>query len=282
MNIWILDSNSGVTLVYKPYMDLPVNEDLVSGLLTALNQLSIVEFKGQGIESIDMGGLRWVYVLDKEVNLLFIAAANKGEKAEMLRARLNVIKQSFFNEYVKDKDHWKKNWVGNIEMFKPFKDTIDEYYQNWLAAESVTTMAEFFDILGVFQQVFFDLLSVIQNQLAELPKERILRKIERIFINYQNDEFIKKNPELSKITFSRDSGINIITINPNNCDMLVVEKQLINLMRRLVNIIKDEIGLEDSLKHFVQEGVYHYILNNITLLNQLNLDKFLLQLFLQE
>ena len=60
MNIWILDSNSGITLLYKPYMDLPVNEDLVSGLLTALNQLSIVEFRGQGIESIDMGGLRWV------------------------------------------------------------------------------------------------------------------------------------------------------------------------------------------------------------------------------
>ena len=52
-----MESDSGITLVYKPYMDFPVNEDLVSGLLTALNQFTIVEFK-QGIESIEMGGLR--------------------------------------------------------------------------------------------------------------------------------------------------------------------------------------------------------------------------------
>ena len=40
-----------------------------------------------------MAGLQWVYVEDKEAGLLFIAVANKAEKAEMLRARLNVIKQ---------------------------------------------------------------------------------------------------------------------------------------------------------------------------------------------
>ncbi|MFX0189042.1 MAG: hypothetical protein ACFE8A_15055 [Candidatus Hodarchaeota archaeon] len=282
MNIWIVDSDSGVTLLYKPYIDLAVDEDLVSGLLTALNQLTMVEFRGQGIESIDMGGLRWVYVLEKEVHLLFIAAANKDEKAEMLRARLNVIKQSFFQEYVKDKDYWEKTWTGDIDMFKPFKNTIDEYYQNWLAAESVTTLAEFFDILGVFQQIFFDILSVIQHQLAELPKKSILTKMEKLFETYRNSDYIKNNPELEKITFSRDSGINIITINPNKCDTMVVEKQVINLMRRLVNMIKDEIGHEDSLKYFVQEGVFDYILNNISLLNQLNLDRFLLKLFLQE
>ena len=38
MNIWILDAKRGVTLVYKSFLDLPVKDDLVSGLLTALNQ----------------------------------------------------------------------------------------------------------------------------------------------------------------------------------------------------------------------------------------------------
>lgn len=282
MNIWILDSNSGITLLYKPYMDLPVNEDLVSGLLTALNQLTMVEFRGQGIESIDMGGLRWVYVLDKEVNLMFIAAANKDEKAEMLRARLNVIKQVFFQEYVKDKDRWEEVWNGSIDMFKPFKNTIDEYYQNWLTAESVTTIAEFFDILGIFQQLFFDLLAIVQNQLTGLSRENIFTKIEEMFQNYTASEYVKNHSELGKISFSREAGINIITINPNNCDMLVVEKQIINLLRKIVNTIKDEVGFQESLNYFVQEGVFDYILNNISLLNQLNLDTFLLKLFLQE
>ena len=93
---------------------------------------------------------------------------------------------------------------------------------------------------------------------------------------------MKNNPELSKISFSRDSGINIITINPNNCDMVVVEKQIINLLRRVINEIKNEIGQNESLKLFLEENVLNYILNNIDMLHKLNLDKFLLQLFLLE
>lgn len=200
MNIWILDSDSGLTLLYKAYMDLSVNEDLVSGLLTALNQLTIVEFKGQGIESIDMGGLRWVYVLDKDLNLLFIAAANKGEKAEMLRARLNVIRQSFVQEYAKSKEDWVKKWNGNVEIFKPFEKTLDEYYQSWLAAESVTSVAEFVDILGIFQQLFFDLLAIL-NRVDKFSREKIYKIIENMFINYRNNDYVKENPELEKICF---------------------------------------------------------------------------------
>ena len=282
MNIWIVEGNSGCTLLYKAFMELLVDEDLVSGLLTALNQLTQVEFKGKGIESIDMGGLRWVYVEDKETGLLFIAAAAKDEKAEMLRARLNVIKQSFYSQFLKEKQDFSEIWNGNVEMFRPFKDTIDEYYENWLAAENVTTIAEFFDILGAFQQLFFDILAIVQHKLPELKKERILRSISKMFANYRENDYVKQNPELSKITFSRDSGINIITINPNNCDMFVVEKQLINLMRRITGTIKEEIGIQESVKYFVDEGVFDYLLSNITLLKQLNLDRFLLQLFLQE
>ena len=280
MNIWIVDSRSGCTLLYKAFMELLIDEDLVSGLLTALNQLTQVEFRGKGIESIDMGGLRWVYVEDKEKNLLFIAAADKDEKAEMLRARLNVIKQSFYQMFLNDVSEF--HFDGAVEVFRPFKDTIDEYYQNWRAAESVTTIAEFFDILGVFQQLFFDVLSIVQNKLPELKKERITRKIEKMFLNFRDNEYVRQNPELSKITFTRESGINIITINPNNCDMFVVEKQIINLMRRLLATIKDEMGLEECVKYFTTEGIFDYVLSNISLLKQLNLDRFLLQLFLQE
>jgi len=279
MNIWILDSDSGLTLLYKAYMDLSVNEDLVSGLLTALNQLTIVEFHGQGIESIDMGGLRWVYVRNKDLNLLFIAAANKGEKAEMLRARLNVIKQSFVQEYAKTKEDWTKKWIGNVEIFKPFEKTLDEYYSSWLAAESVTSVAEFFDILGVFQQLFFDLLAIL-NRVDKFSREKIYKIIETMFVKYRNNDYVKGNPELEKICFSRESGINIITINPSNCDMLVVEKQLINLMKKVVLTFKQEIGLKDCINFFIEENIFTYILNNISLLNQLNLDKFFLQLFL--
>ena len=280
MNIWILDSDSGVTLLYKSFMDLPVNEDLVSGLLTALNQFTIMEFK-QGLESIDMGGLRWVYIMEKEANLLFVAAGPKDLHAEILRARLNVIKQAFIQEYFSEKEKPKKKWNGNVETYLPFKKIIDQFYSDWLAAETISTIAEFYDILGIFQQIFFDVLATIQK-IPIGSKGRVYNKIEKMFENYKNNEYVKNNPELSKISFSRDSGINIITINPNNCDMVVVEKQIINLLRRVINEIKNEIGQNESLKLFLEENVLNYILNNIDMLHKLNLDKFLLQLFLLE
>ncbi|MFW9973393.1 MAG: hypothetical protein ACFFDF_24630, partial [Candidatus Odinarchaeota archaeon] len=235
MNIWIMESDSGITLVYKPYMDFPVNEDLVSGLLTALNQFTIVEFK-QGIESIEMGGLRWVYIQDKGTNLLFIAADSKEVKAEILRARLDVIRQTFIQQYANEKNVWGSKWAGNVEIYKPFEQVIDEFYTQWKQAEHITTVAEFFDIIGIFQQILNLVINVIEGHLSERKKRVIYNRIEEMFKQYSNLEIVKKNPELSKITFEKNIGFNIIGIDPMSSDMYLVEKQIINLIRRIVEI----------------------------------------------
>jgi len=280
MNIWILDSESGITLLYKPYMDLPIDEDLISGLLTALNQFTTYELK-EGIESIEMGGLRWSYLENKEANLLFVATSEKDISSNMLKARLNVIMQTFLEQYVsKDLESWNNLWKGNTELFKPFKDVIDEYYSQWLTAENISTIAEYFDILGVFQQILNLLINVIEGHFTPDKKERIHDQIESMFANYLNHKYIQNNPELSKLSFSRVSGINIINIDPTNCDMLVVEKQNINLIRKITKIIKNEEGYYVTLLYFIEENIFEYLISNISLLNELNLFKFLLQLFL--
>ena len=260
-------------------MVFPVNEDLVSGLLTALNQFTIVEFK-QGIESIEMGGLRWVYIQDKDTNLLFIGADSKQVSAEILRARLDVIRHTFIDQYANDKNRWKDKWTGNVEVYRPFEDVIDEYYTQWKQAEHITTVAEFFDILGIFQQILNLVNNVIEGHLGERKKQKIYKKIEKLFINYAELEIVKKNPELVKIRFQRRIGINIISIDPMNCDMLVAERQIINLIKRIVEILKKEEGYFTCLKYFIQENIFDYILSNFALLNDLNLFIFLMKLFL--
>ncbi|MHA2280417.1 MAG: hypothetical protein ACXAC5_06170 [Promethearchaeota archaeon] len=274
-----MESDSGITLVYKPYMDFPVNEDLVSGLLTALNQFTIVEFK-QGIDSIEMGGLRWVYIQDKETNLLFIGADSKEVKAEILRARLDVIRHTFIQQYAGQKTSWQGKWTGNVEVYRPFESVIDEYYTQWKQAERITTVAEFFDILGIFQQILNLVINVIEGHLSEKKKNKIYRQIEKMFKSFSKLDIVKKNPGLSQITFQRKIGINVININPMNCDMLVVERQIINLIRRMVEILKNEEGYFESLKLFIEENIFDYLLSNFSLLNDLNLFTFLLKLFL--
>lgn len=276
-----MESDSGITLVYKPYMDFPVNEDLVSGLLTALNQFTIVEFK-QGIDAIEMGGLRWVYVHDKETNLLFIGADSKEVSGDTLRSRLDAIKNIFIQQYANKKYKWKDKWTGNVEIYKPFEKIIEEYYMQWKQAEHITTVAEFFDMLGIFQQILNLVINVIEGHLLEERREVIYVKIEEMFENYEKDEIIEKNPELQKIKFERRIGINVISINPMNCNMLVAEKQIISLIKRIVEILKEEEGYYESLKYFIEENIFDYIISNFNLLNDLNLFIFLIQLFLSK
>ncbi len=281
MNIWILNSESGVTLVYQAYQDLMANEDLVSGLLTALNHFTVFEFK-QGIESIEMGGLRWVYLEEKGVNLLFIAADNKDVHAEILRARLNIIKQSFIQDYVENNNFakfMKEEWNGNIERFYPFKKTIDEYYHQWKEAENITTIAEFFDILGIFQQILNMSMNIFSN-IKE--KERLYNELEDMFNKLKQDPDFIADSELHKITFTRDSGFNIININPSECNMMIVERLLIKLIKNVIKIIKGNLGQKMTLYYFKNENIFSYLVNNLILLKELNLDKFLLSLFLLE
>lgn len=276
MNIWILEATSGITLLYQSYRELMVNEDLVSGLLTALNRFTIFEFN-EGIESIEMGGLRWVYLEDDESGLLFIAADSKEASADILKARLNIIMKAFLNKYQDTGVYQKGEWNGNTDLFKDFKHTIDEYYSQWKKAENITTLGEFFDILGVFQQI----LNIVTNTIGQLKnEEKIMRKLEVMFQEFQQEPSVKSDPELRDISFSKQAGFNIIDINPRDCDMMVVERQLIRLIKRVIKIIKNELSQKNFIYVFLEEGLYSYILNHLDLLKKLNLETFLLKLFL--
>jgi hypothetical protein len=276
MNIWILEAASGITLLYQSYRELMVNEDLVSGLLTALNRFTVFEFN-EGIESIEMGGLRWVYLDDEESGLLFIAADSKEASADILKARLNIIMKEFLNQYQDTGIYQKGEWNGNTDLFKDFKQTIDEYYSQWKKAEDITTLGEFFDILGVFQQI----LNIVINTIGQLKNEELLlRKLDHMFQDFRTNPEFKSDPELRSISFSKQAGFNIIDINPRDCDMMVVERQLIRLIKKVIKIIKNELTQKDFIYAFLEEGLYSYILNHLDLLKKLNLDTFLLKLFL--
>ncbi len=279
MNIWILENSSGLTLYYYSFMKLKINEHLVSGLISALNQFTMAEFN-QPIEAIDMGGFRWCYILDKDHNLLFVASDSKNIKAEILKARLDVIRQSFEEKYKIDENFWREKWHGDMGMFKAFDATIEQYYSQWSQVESVQNIAEFFDILGIFQQVLNMIKIVIADHTSGIEKDLIYKRIEKVFDIFINQEEIKRNPELSKISYSKETGFNIININPSNCDIVVAKQQIFIFISDIIQAIKDRIGHELSLVYFDRVNLFMYLFNNISLLKELNLDNFLLQLFL--
>ena len=279
MIIWILDSDSGVKLLYKSFLKTDADEDIVSGFLTAFHHFSMEEFH-QSLESIEMGGLKWIYTLAQDYNLLFVAAGTKLIKTEILMGRLNAIKEAFIKEFELNLLKRIKIWDGNIGIFAPFIKVIEDYYNQWEEVETLAQVADFFDILGIFQQILILIRNIIENKMYTKSKNLILNRIEEKYKSLKNQEVFKNQVEMRNITFSKKSWFNIIDEKLIKCDTVLVIKYLKSLLTDIINILKDEKGNNLCLKYFSEENMYAYLFNNMKLLKDLKLDTFLLELFL--
>ncbi len=279
MIIWILDAESGVKLLYKSFLKTDADEDIVSGFLTAFHHFSMVEFK-ESLDSIEMGGLRWVYILEEKFKLLFVAADTKNVKTEMLMGRLNVIRNSFIKEF---EPTWVKKghtWDGDINVFLPFLNEIEDYYNQWGEVEDLEQVADFFDILGIFQKILIMLRNIIENKMYSKSKSMILNKIEKTYKSFKTQEDFKNKPELKNISFNKESWFNIIDINLIKSDKDLVIKNLKSILSDIVKILREVKGNNLCFKYFSDEKIYAYIFNNMKLLKDLKLDTFVLETFL--
>jgi len=279
MIICILNSDSVIKLLYKSFLKTDADEDIVSGFLTAFHHFSVEEFH-QSLESIEMGGLRWIYILEPKFKLLFVAADIKSVKTEILMGRLNVIKQAFLKEFEPVWIKKKHSWDGNMNVYLPFLKVIEDYYGQWEEVESISQVADFFDILGVFQQIFILLRNILEKKMYNKSKHLILDRMQKVYNKFRKEEVYKLQPELENITFSKEAWFNIIDINLLKCEKEVITKYLKSILRETVSILKEVKGKNLCLKYFNEERVYSYIYNNMELLNDLNLDMFFLELFL--
>jgi hypothetical protein len=279
MIIWVLDSESGIKLLYKSFLKTDADEDIVSGFLTAFHHFSVEEFH-QSLESIEMGGLRWTYTLEPKFRLLFVAADNKNIKTEIIKGKLNVIKNSFIKQF---KSVWEKRgetWDGDLNIFSPFLTTLEDYYHQWEEVESVTQVADFFDILGIFQQILILLRNMVEKRMYSKSKTKILDRIEEEYNRISEKDEFKEQDELNNITFSKDSWFNLIDINLIKCEKEIVINFLKSMVKSVVRILMEVKGRNNCLKYFSEEKVYGYLYNNMKLLKDLALDMYFLETFL--
>lgn len=279
MNIWVLDSESGTKLLYKSFLKTDADEDIVSGFLTAFHHFSMVEFQ-ESLDSIEMGGLRWVYILEDKFKLLFVAADTKNTKTELILARLNVIRNAFIKEFEPAWERKGHNWDGDINIFLPFLNEIEDYHDQWEEVEDLAQVADFFDILGIFQKILIMLRNIVDNKMYTKSKISILNKIEDMYNDFITQKDFQNTPELKNITFTKESWFNLIDINLIKSDKDLVIKNLQSLLSGTVNILKEVKGKNACFKYFSEEKIYAYLYNYMKLLKDLKLDLFLLEIFL--
>ena len=275
MFIWII--RDGILIASKSFLDLPVREDLVTGLLSALNTFIVTEFN-ESIESIEMGGLNWIYYYMEEEGLLFVAAEIKDVKIETVKSRLSFIKEDFMMEYVKGKD-WK-DWDGNINIYEPFEEKIEKFYNHWMIAEGLETYADLFDIIGIFQQLLNLIHKLIETQIDSNKRDRIIKSVEFYTRNFKKRVDILYSEELQKISYSSEKGFNIFDIDPSKCNISIVKKQLMNYFAEIIRTIKKELGQELSLLYFNEQKIFSFIFKNLALLKKYQLGDYILQIIL--
>jgi len=279
MIIWIVEAESGVKLLYKSFLKTDADEDIVSGFLTAFHHFSMVEFK-ESLDSIEMGGLRWVYILEEKFNLLFVAADTKHIKTELLLGRLNVIRNAFIKQFESVWEKKGKSWDGDINIFQPFLNELEDYYHQWGEVEDLAKRADFFDILGIFQKILIMLRNVIEKKMYSKSKNLVLNKIEQVYKNLADQNDFKSTAELKNISFSKEFWFNIMDINLMKSDTELVLKNLKTILSEIIRILKEVKGKNLCFKYFSEENIYAYLFNNMNLLKDLKLDTFLLENFL--
>ncbi|MHA1820332.1 MAG: hypothetical protein ACTSU2_01750 [Promethearchaeota archaeon] len=280
-HIWIVDDKSGTAIFYHNFFgEKDLNPDLVSGLLSALHNFSEVELHSHGIESINMGGLTWVYLWEKDYNILFISCDEKNTDTNTLRVRLKIIKNLFLKEFnITSPEEWQKLWNGDVSKFKSFSKTVEDLIYQWKLAEQMVSKADIFDLIGVFQQILNLYVNIIKMNFFNQKFSEVMREIGNELNKLLETEEYAKDPELRKITLNEDAGWDVLSVNLDKVNPLLLQKILLVLTGKIKNIISEKLGHMLTLNYMSKE-IFPYILNNWELLMRLKLEKKLLQIFL--
>ncbi|MBD3227355.1 MAG: hypothetical protein GF329_04130 [Candidatus Lokiarchaeota archaeon] len=281
--IWIVQKLRGICLLHRSYSSLTTNPDLLSSFLSGLYAFSEVELSKHGnkdqtgisgIESIDMSGFRWVY-LDMN-GLLYIIAADRTDKVDILRKQSKVIRQNFLHYFnFKDEKEFCDSWSGNISQFEgEFEEVLDELVQNWEEVDNVSlVIAKKMDLLEIFQQFYLSMGRILKF----IPSEQTLAKLKYKMINVKNEKIPKS---LNKIEYHSKTGWDITGLLPKEIKLQELKNGLETLLKEFLTALKQLAG-EKVVQGLTRKFVFPIILNEFDRLKDLKIDENILHLYLE-
>jgi len=269
-NVWVVEKAGGRCLFHHSYGSLELDPDLLSSFLTGVNSFSEAELGDTGIESIEMGNMKWVYKT-WESRLLLVAAADKSEDTAALHHEIGVIRANFTAQFGLDKDKdYFKHWNGNVSQFNKFKSTLDELIRDWKEADRVTEIAHKMNLLEAFQQILHAwakvLPSIKPDGLSDL-EEKMCRVKESL------------PPYFEKINYGA-TGWDILAVNitDDSCKEDALRAELEFLTRIFVSEMK--AIFEEHFFEIVKQLVFPKLLSDWSRIRELEIDAFLLKIFL--
>ncbi|NVM55908.1 MAG: hypothetical protein HWN66_19565 [Candidatus Helarchaeota archaeon] len=270
-DIWIIEKMGGRCLFHRSYGSLKLDPDLLSSFLTGLNAFSEAELGDTGIESIEMGNMKWVYI-NWEGKVLVVAAADKHDDTTALNHQLNVICTLFLGQFDIDKDeNYFRNWGGNVTAFDQFSPKLNELIQSWEAVSQVTNIAKFMNLLEVYQQIFHAFAKV----LPAIKPEGRAQLAKRMNAIKDNLPLIFQNISYGK------TGWNVLSvlITAGQCTEDMLREGLQNILKSFINEMK-AIFKQELFFEIAKKLVYPKLLADWIRIRELEIDSFLVEIFL--
>ncbi|MFX1450762.1 MAG: hypothetical protein ACFFCM_07970 [Promethearchaeota archaeon] len=251
-SIFIIEKNSGRVVFSKQFGKIVIDENLLSGFLTALYGFASGELDQTGIENIDMGGIRWVYHDSRGV--LYVSASEKEDSSEMLKSQLMAIGDSFSEYFNIESNFEELKWDGNMHKFSGFKEILEQIINDWEKAKRVQEAAALMDLLDVYQQIITTL-----GTSVNLGPEYTLN--------------------ITELAFEEESGswdIEILAeINQNE-----FRERLKNILRNFLIMIKEALQSEQLYKSMIRTHIYPILKNDWKRIRDLEVDEFFINTLL--
>lgn len=295
-HIWIVKKDSSTMLYYHSYENRPFKAFIVSGLLAAMNNFSEVEIRQQGIDSIEMHDLRWVYLPDIPNNLLLIGADERKSNAKVLKSRLRVIDTLFTKKYGICPEFYNRGPI-DLDQFIDFNVILDELKKEWNQASQSMDLGITLDLLAVFQTILMKIINFINTTIFGQKYLRLLIELHRhspqlkeFYGDAINPEafhvlqlFIPKiDLENEKIIFNTSNGENILQANPRiGLEISYLKSVFYFIIQHFSQSIQEVLSTsEEKLKwnEFLSADLMDYLLRKWSFLLDLQILKDLLRL----
>ena len=273
-NVWIVEKKSGILLFHEKLGSIEAEEDLLSGFLSAVFSFAESEIGAKGIESMEMGDYNMVYCVSHGV--LFVMAADKEDKWSNLKAQIDLIRDSFIEEFPnlkRDWEHFLSDWGGDRDLFESFHTPLKDLVNSWVEVEVATATAEKMDYAEVYQQIFSRIAKISfplfrGGKIKKMLEEK-LEKVIKIHHSVLDVE------QLSAIYDSEETFLDVLSVNVFSPELSVstVKITLADLCKATLDVLKEYMGEKRFGEEF-RTHVLPYLKQDWNRIRVLELDKF--------
>ena len=268
LDLWIVEKKGGRCLFHKSYGPLKLDPDLLSSFLAGLNAFSEAELGEAGIESIEMGHMKWVYI-NWENSLLLVVASDRDTDSAALKHQLDVVRKHFMEYFKIDKAYLEK-FDGNASRFPQFEPKLDELVNDWEKESKVVDIAQMMNLLEVYQQILHAFTKVFPA-IKTGGKIELTKKMSSV--KYKLPKFFEN------ISYGKD-GWSILGVDVTSplCREGALRNGLNFILKSFIEEMKNIF--EDMFFEIAKKLVYPKLLADWTRIRDLGIDSFLLELFL--